>query len=336
MYWSGDLAYRDEAGFVYYAGRTADWLRVDGENLAAAPIERILLRHPVDRRGGGVRRARPVLGRPARGGARARRRRSTPPSFEAFLDAQPDLGPKQWPRYVRVLDSLPRTATNKVLKRELAGGRPRRGRRVGARGARHVVPWPSIVRDETRSRLHGGLLRRGARHERRPGALADHGLGASRRRRRRARRARRLCSSCCGLVAVIACFARFVTEGVGTPAPVAPTESLVVGGLYRFVRNPMYLAVASMIGGQALRFRSPGAASWMLGLLWRASGASCAATSSPSLARAARRLLRALPRRGAGLVAAAASLPGVSPGQVSSRSVPRRRAAPWRPPSPAP
>ena len=46
MYWSGDLAYRDADGFVYYAGRTADWLRVDGENLAAAPIERILVRHP--------------------------------------------------------------------------------------------------------------------------------------------------------------------------------------------------------------------------------------------------------------------------------------------------
>ena len=46
MFWSGDLAYRDDAGFVYLAGRTADWLRVDGENLAAAPIETILLRHP--------------------------------------------------------------------------------------------------------------------------------------------------------------------------------------------------------------------------------------------------------------------------------------------------
>ena len=46
MYWSGDLAYRDAAGFVYFAGRTADWLRVDGENIAAAPVERILLRHP--------------------------------------------------------------------------------------------------------------------------------------------------------------------------------------------------------------------------------------------------------------------------------------------------
>ena len=39
--------------------------------------------------------------------------------FEAFLAEQPDLGPKQWPRYVRILDALPRTATNKVLKREL-------------------------------------------------------------------------------------------------------------------------------------------------------------------------------------------------------------------------
>ena len=44
MYWSGDLAYRDADGWVYLAGRTADWMRVDGENLAAAPIERILER----------------------------------------------------------------------------------------------------------------------------------------------------------------------------------------------------------------------------------------------------------------------------------------------------
>ena len=67
-----------------------------------------------------------------------------------------------------------------------------------------------------------------------------------------------------GLAAVIACFWRFVTEGLGTPAPVAPTESLVVGGLYRHVRNPMYLAVASIIGGQALIFRSTGVLWWLL------------------------------------------------------------------------
>ena len=46
MYWSGDLAYRDADGWIYLAGRTADWMRVDGENLAAAPIERILMRLP--------------------------------------------------------------------------------------------------------------------------------------------------------------------------------------------------------------------------------------------------------------------------------------------------
>ena len=66
-----------------------------------------------------------------------------------------------------------------------------------------------------------------------------------------------------GVVAVVACFVRFVAEGRGTPAPVAPTAELVVGGLYRFVRNPMYVAVASVIAGQALLFRSPGVALWL-------------------------------------------------------------------------
>ena len=70
-----------------------------------------------------------------------------------------------------------------------------------------------------------------------------------------------------GLLAVVACFVRFVTEGRGTPAPVAPTEQLVVGGLYRFVRNPMYVAVASMIGGQALLFRSAGVGVWLVAFL---------------------------------------------------------------------
>jgi protein-S-isoprenylcysteine O-methyltransferase Ste14 len=47
-------------------------------------------------------------------------------------------------------------------------------------------------------------------------------------------------------------FSRFVAEGAGTPAPVAPTERLVVGGLYRYVRNPMYVAVVAIIIGQGL------------------------------------------------------------------------------------
>ena len=55
-----------------------------------------------------------------------------------------------------------------------------------------------------------------------------------------------------GVAVLLSAFVRFVTEGVGTPAPVAPTQRLVVGGLYRYVRNPMYLAVAATIVGQAL------------------------------------------------------------------------------------
>jgi protein-S-isoprenylcysteine O-methyltransferase Ste14 len=55
-----------------------------------------------------------------------------------------------------------------------------------------------------------------------------------------------------GFAVLIHAFARFVVEGVGTPAPVAPTETLVVGGAYRYVRNPMYLAVAAVILGQTL------------------------------------------------------------------------------------
>src|SRR4029079_16411412 len=47
MYWSGDLAYQDADGWIYLAGRSGDWLRVDGENMAAAPSERILIRLPV-------------------------------------------------------------------------------------------------------------------------------------------------------------------------------------------------------------------------------------------------------------------------------------------------
>ena len=55
-----------------------------------------------------------------------------------------------------------------------------------------------------------------------------------------------------GAAVLVDAFARFVREGLGTPAPVAPTQKLVVGGLYRRVRNPMYLAVGAVIAGQAL------------------------------------------------------------------------------------
>jgi protein-S-isoprenylcysteine O-methyltransferase Ste14 len=60
-----------------------------------------------------------------------------------------------------------------------------------------------------------------------------------------------------GAAVLLHAFARFVAEGLGTPAPVAPTERLVVGGLYRYVRNPMYLAVGATIVGQALILGRP-------------------------------------------------------------------------------
>lgn len=58
--------------------------------------------------------------------------------------------------------------------------------------------------------------------------------------------------ACAGLAALVESFARFALVGEGTPAPVAPTRRLVVSGLYRHVRNPMYVAVVSIVTGQAL------------------------------------------------------------------------------------
>jgi fatty-acyl-CoA synthase len=118
--WSGDLAYRDAAGFWYFAGRDSDWLRVDGENFAAAPVERLLARHEAfadvavyavpDEHVGDQVMAAVVL---------APGRSFDPRAFTAFLDAQPDLGTKWAPRYVRIMAELPRTPTNKVIKRPL-------------------------------------------------------------------------------------------------------------------------------------------------------------------------------------------------------------------------
>jgi protein-S-isoprenylcysteine O-methyltransferase Ste14 len=60
-----------------------------------------------------------------------------------------------------------------------------------------------------------------------------------------------------GVAVLLSAFARFAVEGIGTPAPVAPTRHLVVGGLYRHVRNPMYVAVAATIIGQAALLGRP-------------------------------------------------------------------------------
>jgi fatty-acyl-CoA synthase len=120
MYWTGDLGYRDAQGFFYFAGRADDWLRVDGENFAAAPVELVCARYP------DVVLAA-VYAVPALDAgdevmvALHVRDASTfdPVAFVAFLSAQPDCSPKWTPRFVRVTSALPSTATQKVLKRVL-------------------------------------------------------------------------------------------------------------------------------------------------------------------------------------------------------------------------
>ena len=119
-YWTGDLGYLDEDGFIYFAGRRGDWIRVDGENTSALSIERVLRRHPEviaagvyavpDPRSGdqvmaAIEVADPIL--------------FDVDKFVQYLNDQDDLGKKGTPRFLRVSDALPVTGSNKVLKREL-------------------------------------------------------------------------------------------------------------------------------------------------------------------------------------------------------------------------
>lgn len=128
MYWSGDLAYRDAEGWIYLAGRTADWMRVDGENLAAAPIERILQRLPAVNRVAVYAVPDPHVGDQVMAAMVLQDdARLEPADLEGFLADQPDLSTKAWPRFVRIAPDLPSTATNKVLKRELAAQGPTAG-----------------------------------------------------------------------------------------------------------------------------------------------------------------------------------------------------------------
>ncbi|WTW97686.1 AMP-binding protein [Streptomycetaceae bacterium NBC_01309] len=119
-YWSGDLAYRDDGGMFFFAGRSGEWVRVGGENFGSAPVARILARHPdvvlvslygvPDEAAGDQAMAALVL----REGAVF-----DPAGFAAWQAEQPDLSPTWRPRYVRVARELPHTQTNKVLVRVL-------------------------------------------------------------------------------------------------------------------------------------------------------------------------------------------------------------------------
>ncbi|MGW7098888.1 AMP-binding protein [Streptomyces sp. NPDC054838] len=129
-YWTGDLFFRDPEGFLYFAGRTDDRLRVDSENLAAAVIENILARWSDASAVAVYAVPDEVAGDQVMAAVALRQGASFDPRvFAAFLAAQPDLGTKMAPRYVRVLDALPVTATNKI-------------HRVALRRAGFLVPEP--------------------------------------------------------------------------------------------------------------------------------------------------------------------------------------------------
>lgn len=119
-YWSGDLAYRDVDGWLYFAGRTNDWLRVDGENFSAGPVESILARHP-DVRSVAVYAVPddPVGDRVMAALELHAGRPFDPAAFDDFLDEQPDLGPKWRPAFVRVDADLPKLSSLKIDKKQL-------------------------------------------------------------------------------------------------------------------------------------------------------------------------------------------------------------------------
>jgi fatty-acyl-CoA synthase len=123
-YWTGDLGYRDDDGTFYFAGRTADWLRVDGENFAAGPVEAILGRYPGLAAVVVYAVPDPATGDEVMAAVEVDPGRAfDPEAFTAFLAAQPDLGTKAAPRFVRVTAALPLTATNKVDRQTLRADR---------------------------------------------------------------------------------------------------------------------------------------------------------------------------------------------------------------------
>jgi fatty-acyl-CoA synthase len=163
-YWSGDLGYKDEQGFLYFAGRNADWIRVDGENFPAGPIEEVLRKAPgvvlaavygvPDDQAGDQVMAGIVVTDEAVFDVDA---------FARWLDQQGAIGPKWRPRYVRILRDPPTTGTNKIVKRTLVHQKFRHDRTGGdpcfvrARGAELFCPFT----ESDEAALHESFVRHG-------------------------------------------------------------------------------------------------------------------------------------------------------------------------------
>ena len=103
-----------------------------------------------------------------------------------------------------------------------------------------------------------------------------------------------------GLVLLVRAFVRFVREGRGTPAPVAPPEVLVIGGEYRYVRNPMYVAVVTCVLGQASVLGSLALVGYAV-LIWLAMAAFVRWYEEPTLRARFGSAVRGVPPRGARL-----------------------------------
>ncbi|WP_336205914.1 AMP-binding protein [Nonomuraea sp. LPB2021202275-12-8] len=163
-FWSGDLAYVDGDGYVFFAGRGTERLRVDGENMAVAPIEAAVREfagvveaavYPVpDAEAGDQVMAALVM---SDSGAAF-----DPAGFAAFLASRRDLGPKARPRYVRLCRSLPQTPSHKVIKRILAED--------AWRTSDPVWWWPSasararLLGREDIAAIEGEFVRHGRHH----------------------------------------------------------------------------------------------------------------------------------------------------------------------------
>ncbi|WP_205015491.1 AMP-binding protein [Mycolicibacterium hodleri] len=119
-FWSGDLAYRDSDDVFWFAGRVGDWLRVDSENFAASPVERIVGRYEPAAAVAVVGVPDPLAGDQVLAAMELSPGYAfDPDDFAEFLSAQPDLGTKWAPRFVRLTEALPVLGNGKIDKRPL-------------------------------------------------------------------------------------------------------------------------------------------------------------------------------------------------------------------------
>ncbi|MFB7550443.1 AMP-binding protein [Streptomyces sp. NPDC056154] len=160
-YWTGDLGYVDEAGYFYFAGRSGDWIRVDGENISALLTERILRRHPRVVAAGVFGVPDPRSGDQVMAALEvAEGTRFEDLDLPGFLAGQQDLGTKGAPRFVRVSHALPTTGSNKLRKKEMQLDGWRTDDAV-YRWAGRGRPAYALMTDEDKAALRGEFLANG-------------------------------------------------------------------------------------------------------------------------------------------------------------------------------